>query len=336
MSNDARVAAEVPTGKDVLMAAADPSSDQRASAAQGWLRVTAVIVTWNAADHVSTTLAALPADLSIVVVDNASEDNTVAVVERVAPHARLIRSASNRGFAAAVNLALRSDPTGDYILLLNPDAVIDEASLRRLVEECDAHPDIAAASATVVDVVGASERYAGGREPSLTSVLVHELGVARLLPGHALYDSAPPERTQDRDWVAGTCVLLRRRAIDEVGLLDESYFLYAEDVDWCRRARDLGWRVVVVADARAMHERSRSVRSAGAWVDAHRIGSLDLYYARHHGFVSLVLFRGLRAVGAGLRAVGYAATGAGRPDRRALARQRWSDARRSLRPRRSQ
>lgn len=320
------------TDKDEVV---PPDALDRSHLATGpWFasRASVAVVTWNAADHVARALAALPPDMELIVVDNASTDATVDIVQSVAPHAVILRNSANVGFAAAVNQAVRAARPGEYLLLLNPDATVDARSIGELVARCDAEPDVAVASAVVVDARGRPERTAGGSEPTLLGVACHELGLSSLAGRRALYRSGSLTETQDRDWVAGTCMLMRRRALEEVGGFDEAYFLYAEDIDWCRRAREAGWRVTVVHGAVATHDGSRSVGQAGPWIDAHRLGSLDRYFAQRHRWASLVVFRVVRSLGAAGRAVVFGLTSRGRPQRAALARRRWRDARLALRP----
>src|SRR5581483_252459 len=136
-----------------------------------------------------------------------------------------------------------------------------------------------------------------------------------------------------RDWAAGTALLLRTEALREVGPFDESYFLYCEDIDWCHRARRQGWEVWASGDALAVHARSSSVNSAGSWVDVHRIGSLNRYYARTHGRLLTLAFVSVRAGGLLGRAfVFWLLAGLRHDDGLAQrARQRRADARLALR-----
>ena len=293
-----------------------------------------VVVTYFSEAVVADCLRSVPAELPVVVVDNASGDGTVEAVRAARPGAEILENGENRGFAAAVNLGMARLGPVDHVLLLNPDARLVPGAVDELVSFMEGHPRAALVSAGVVDPGGAPESASGGREPSLRSTAAHYLGGGAWARRHGLYQDPPPSGAERRDWVAGTAVLARRAAVDEVGTLDESYFLYCEDVDWCRRMRAAGWEVWVDGDARAVHERSSSVDAAPAWVDEHRIGSLDRYYASRHGRTSLRAFRAVRATGLLGRAALWTSAGliTGRAELRARGRRRWRDARQAARP----
>jgi N-acetylglucosaminyl-diphospho-decaprenol L-rhamnosyltransferase len=280
-------------------------------------RTAAVIVTWNAAEMIGDCLRSLPATVDVVVVDNASADGTREVLRGEFPAVRLVENESNTGFAAAANRGLADVSGADYALLLNPDALLEPGALEVLVDFLDAHPRAASCSALVIDAGGRPEPGSAGPEPTLLTAALHELGLAPLsqrLSTMRASSNAGPAR---RDWVAGTSVLLRTEALRDVGPFDESFFLYCEDIDWCRRARDAGWEVWLAPMAKAVHAGSASVRTAGAWVDEYRIGSLDRYFALHHSRTSVWCFRVLRVIGKGVRAIGFGIAG------RVLRRPEW-------------
>jgi GT2 family glycosyltransferase len=287
-----------------------------------------VVVTWNARETVEACLASVPSTAAVTVIDNGSADGTADIVRRAAPSATVIANEDNRGFAVAVNQGIAAAGEVDFVLLLNPDATLAPGALDALVAFAQRQPDAGLVSALIVDEAGGTERFAGGVEPSVGAVAIHELGLRSIFPGRSLYrvpDDSAPTRF---DWVAGTCVLARRSAIEDVGELDERYFLYCEDIDWCRRMREAGWEVWVEPGARVVHRRSASVNAAGDWVDEHRIGSLDRYFSARHGRASVLAFRSARVAGPGLRFPAFAAAGRvlRRPDLAAKAVQRRRDA----------
>lgn len=269
--------------------------------------VTVVVVTYDAAATIHACLSSLPPACPVIVVDNASTDGTTDAVRAARPDARLVSNDTNRGFAAAVNQAMRHADATAWFLLLNPDARLERGSLDALVAFGARHPRAALISALVLDEDGRPERFAAGWEPTVRNVALHELGLGGR--GRGMYAAGRPEGAERRDWVAGTCLLARRQAIDEVGPLDETFFLYGEDLDWARRMRSVGWEVWVEPAARAVHGRSVSVNAAGSWVDEHRHGSLDRYFRRHHGRSALLAFRLARIAGSSLRAVAFSAAG---------------------------
>jgi N-acetylglucosaminyl-diphospho-decaprenol L-rhamnosyltransferase len=293
--------------------------------------VTAVAVTYNSAASIDQCIRSLPVDIPLVVVDNDSADETLAVIRDVRPGAEVVGLETNVGFAAAVNVGIDRAGRDDDILLLNPDARLTAGSLPVLTTFLDGHPRCAVVSARIVDRGGRTEPVSAGREPTLGLVAADALGLGRSRQG-GLYWPVPAGAPARRDWVAMTCVLIRRHALADVGPLDESYFLYCEDMDWCRRARARGWEVWVAPAATAVHERSASVGASGAWVDQHRIGSLDRYYAGPRRAAPVAAFRAVRSLGLVGRAVAFGTAGRLRADPalRAKGAQRWRDARLAL------
>lgn len=291
-------------------------------------QVAAVVVTWNAASTVDATLRSLPVTVPVVVVDNDSADETLDVVVRTRPDATVIANRSNRGFAAASNQGLEAAGEVEHVLLLNPDAVLDDAALTELIRFADEHPAAGLVSGLVVTPGGRSDRRAGGRAPSILSMAVHELGLWRLLPTLSMYQSLGGDRPRRVDWIAGTCLLARSAAVADVGPLDEGFFLYCEDIDWCDRMRRRGWEVWVVPAARVTHVGSASVDVAGPWVDQHRIGSLDRYLQRRYRGWRLTAARVIRWAGKAGRAVVFGVAGIvlRRPDLAERGRRRRHDA----------
>ncbi|HVE94469.1 MAG TPA: glycosyltransferase family 2 protein [Acidimicrobiales bacterium] len=281
-----------------------------------------VVVTWQAASTVSACLASVPPDAHVIVVDNASEDGTVEIVRAARPDAVVIENQSNLGFAAAANQGIRAASALQDIVLLNPDAVLAPGAVAALATFAAEHPRVAATSALIVDDHGRAERFACGRDPTLLSVAVHEAGAGTILPSLSLYRGGPSAQPEKVDWVAGTAVLLRRRALDTVGLFDERYFLYAEDIDWCRRARQAGWECWINPAAVATHAGSAAVSSAGNWVDRWRLGSLDTYIGETRGSAAQIATRAVRVAGALARTVVFFVVG-----QRERARARLRDAR---------
>lgn len=178
------------------------------------------------------------------VVDSGSTDGTPDAVESAFPDIRLFRR-PNIGFAAANNVALRH-ARGRYVLLLNPDVEIREGTLRDLVGALDVRPEVGAASVTQVDPRGRN-LYSIRRFPSPLRKLGESLALDRWTPIRSLQerDVTPQHYQEERsvDWVVGAFIAIRRGALEDVGPLDERFFLYAEEKDWCYRLHEAGWDV---------------------------------------------------------------------------------------------
>jgi len=214
----------------------------------------------------------------IIVVDNASTDGSAEMVSREFPDVRQIINAENLGFARANNVGIRA-ARGRYILLLNNDTVASPDALEGLVAFMEAHPDAGAVGPRLLRPDGAAQPYAFGCDPTPGYLL--RRGINRLLFGRPLHDWATND-VQPVDWVSGACLLARRAAIEQAGLLDEKIFMYFEDNDWCLRIRRAGWRVYYDPQVAIIHIGGQSLAHNPAAARAYR-ESLRYFYRKHYG-----------------------------------------------------
>jgi N-acetylglucosaminyl-diphospho-decaprenol L-rhamnosyltransferase len=249
-------------------------------------RLAIVIVSHNARADLEGTLASLatapPSTRhSIVVVDNDSTDGAPAMVRARFPRVLLFEAASNLGFAQATNLGIRAT-SGELVLLLNPDTVVPPGAIDRLVARLDA-TGADAAGPRLVDADGRPE-LSFGRAPGplreASRKLLLRLDGRGLGPARRLVASATSVE-REVDWITGACLLVRRRAAEAVGLLDERYFLYMEDVDFCAAIRARGGRVLFTPDAEVVHLRGRSGVASGGAADRAWHASHLAYYRKH-------------------------------------------------------
>jgi GT2 family glycosyltransferase len=270
-----------------------------------------VVVSYNARDLLERCLRSVQASLGgysheIVVVDNASEDGSPELVASAFPNVTLVRSPENRGFAAGVNHGI-SASTARYVLLLNSDATIDGAAISALVRSMDEHPTAGAAGGMLLNPDGSFQgSYADF--PTLASETILATGLSRwLLP--ATFPSHPVEQSQTLrtvDWVCGAVMLLRRRAIEEIGPFDEAFFMYAEEVDWCYRARQRGWSVLYVPEARIVHLIAGSYARAPMRRREQIYRSKWLYLRKNSGLVPALAFRAAVHLASFLKLAGWA------------------------------
>lgn len=269
------------------------------------------IASHNTRELLARCLDALDAEratlgLAVTVVDNDSTDGSAELVERQYPWVRLLRSATNLGFGRAHNQALRGVPAR-HLLVLNSDTVVHAGALSTLVAYLDAHPDVA--------VVGPRLRYPDGttqpsrrRFPTLGTFFLDSTQLGqRVWPRHPLLlrylvvDRSDHEE-QEVDWLVGACLCVRARAADEVGLFDERYFLYSEELDWCRRFRAAGWRVVYLPSASVTHLEGGTSRHDLRGRDLSFQRSKLRYVAKWHGAGAAALLRSYLLVEYTLRA----------------------------------
>lgn len=251
-------------------------------------RLSIVIVTYNSLSQIDACLASLSAhppslEHETLIVDNASPDGTAVAVRQRWPHVRVIDQSVNLGFAGASNVGIRQT-SGELVLLLNPDTTSPAGALDALVASLDARPDAAVVGPRLVDVRGRAELSFGAMIGPLAELRQKLLvtGNDRGAPLVRAYVTRLTRRAREVDWVSGACLLVRRADAEAAGLLDERYFMYAEDVDFCAAIRARGRRVVFTPDAEVVHLRGQSVASIPrAFETAYRRSQLA-FYAKHH------------------------------------------------------
>jgi N-acetylglucosaminyl-diphospho-decaprenol L-rhamnosyltransferase len=246
-----------------------------------------IIVSFNARRHLEACLTSLhephPAiDHEIIVVDNASADGS-ALAARRWPEVRVIESRSNVGFAAANNLGIRQS-TGGCLLLLNSDTLVPAGALDRLIDVARRRPDAAVIGPRLVDDRGRAELSFGAMLSPLTEFKRKRLG-RRLAAGDPAAVRCVDDltrREQWTDWVSGACLLVRRPAAEAAGLLDERFFMYTEDVDFCATIRSQGGRVLFTPELEIVHLGGRSRASAPQATHAAYRRSHLAFYEKHH------------------------------------------------------
>ena len=244
--------------------------------------VAILIVSYNTSEELDACVRSLhdhPPRVSheIVVIDNASADGSADMIRRRFPRVRVIALDTNRGFARANNEGIRHT-TSEHILLLNSDTVVPEGAIDRLVEAMRDLPGASIVGPRLVDASGTPE-LSFGRMMSPLGELRQKL-IGRLTGRHRL--SQMTSRTRAVDWVSGACLLVRRRDAEAAGLLDERFFMYCEDVDFCAAVRANGGRIYFAPVTDVIHLRGRSgVSAPEATNRAYRRSQLA-FYEKHH------------------------------------------------------
>lgn len=245
-----------------------------------------IIVNWNAGAYLPAALHSLFAaqtaarlTMEVWLVDNASTDGSAAWVQQHHRQVCVIANAENRGFAAANNQGIRRT-SGRFLLLLNPDTVLPPTALAILTDYLEQHPRVGAVGPRLVGARGKTQGGAAGFDPSPATIFNYATFLYRLFPGRmrglwlprSLYQQGRPLPV---DWVSGACMVVRRQAAEAAGPLDEGYFMYSEDVEWCRRMRKAGFAIVCYPAVEVVHLIGGSSRQRGARFYAHNIDSLD-------------------------------------------------------------
>jgi len=220
-----------------------------------------VIVSWNAKKYLEECLTSLHGldegpSLEILVVDNASSDGSPEMVRNQFPDVKLIETGANLGFSRANNLAIEL-ATGKYVCLINSDVNVPSDCLAKMYRYMEKEPTIGLLGPKMIGVDGRAHR-SGMRFPSIWNAFVRALALDSIFKGTGIFGGSLMadfqfDRTRDVDVLNGWFWMVRREALNQVGLLDERFFIYGEDIDWCKRFHLAGWRVVFYSEAEALH-----------------------------------------------------------------------------------
>ena len=254
-----------------------------------------VIVSWNTQkllEECLTSIYAYPpeGEYEIWVVDNASTDRTSDSIQLNFPLVRLVVNKSNIGFATANNRAI-SQCSGRYILVLNPDTLVKPGSLPTLIRYLDEHPQSGAVGPRVLNPDGTLQMSCYPA-PTLARQLWKLLHLDSLR-AYGEYDQGrwDPDRDRPVDVIQGACLLLRKKALDQIGLFDEDYFMYTEEVDLCYRLRKAGWKLYWEPHAEIIHYGGQSTQQVAPDMFIQLYQSKILYFRKNHGRLSSLIYK---------------------------------------------
>ncbi|MFA5238857.1 MAG: glycosyltransferase family 2 protein [Phycisphaerae bacterium] len=263
------------------------------------LDISVIIVSWNAKQHLINCLKSILDTVDgysqeIIVVDNASFDGSPDAVISQFPQVTVIRNKENLGFGRANNIAIRMSK-GRYICLVNSDVIVLKDCIKKLITFMDSHQDAGMVGPKILNPDGSLQpqcRYF----PTIWNSLCQVLNLSGLFPKSAFFSEPfmkhwTYDETRKVDVLSGCFWLVRREALDEVGLLDEDFFIYGEDVDWCKRFHDAGWDVVFYHSAEAIHFGGASADNAPIrfYLEMHKA---DLqYWRKHHSQLGHAIYR---------------------------------------------
>jgi GT2 family glycosyltransferase len=240
----------------------------------------------------------IPAPYEVLIPDNCSTDESLSLAEsRWGNQVRILRNGDNRGFSWGNNIGIRQC-AGEYVCLLNPDTVIHDGAFQTLIDFLDAHPRVGFAGPKVLNKDGTLQLSCRRMIPSPFDAIARALLLSKLFPHSrrfSRYNATYLDEnvTQPVDASTGCCMVARRSMIDEIGLLDEGYFIYCEDVDWFQRAKSAGWEVWYVPTAVIEHHHaySEKFRRYDAVRDFHE--SMIRFYRKHYASRYPVVFNAL-------------------------------------------
>jgi len=282
--------------------------------------VSVVIVNYNVRDFLKNALLSLRRSLEglqaeIFVVDNASDDGSVDMMRADFPDVHLIANSVNAGFAKANNQALTLS-TGRYLLLLNPDTLIQEDTIRTLIRFFEEHADAGMAGCKILNPDGTLQLPCRRSFPTPWVAFTKVSGLSALFPKSKIFAKynltyLDPDDTYEVDAISGSFMMLRRSVYEAIGGLDESFFMYGEDLDWCYRVQQSGWKLYYVPDTKIIHYKGESTKRSS--IDEVKVfyNAMRLFVRKHH--TGSFAFEALIQLGIKLRRVVAALMHTGKP-----------------------
>lgn len=278
--------------------------------------VSTVVVNYNAGKILTDCISScLEQAEEVIVVDNASSDNSIELLEsHFAGDSclKVIRNSENLGFAAACNIGAEAT-TGEYLLYLNPDSLLQNNSVAKLVSSFEIEPNVGMTGGLLINPDGTEQ--AGGRRavPTPWRSFVRAFGLSRLADrwprlfhDFNLHKQPLPEQPIEVEAISGACMMIKREAMEDVGHWDEGYFLHCEDLDLCMRFRQKGWKVLFVPDAPIVHYLGVCSRSRPFFVEWHKHKGMLRFYRKffRHQYPGILMW--LVALGVWFRFGGVA------------------------------
>jgi GT2 family glycosyltransferase/lipopolysaccharide/colanic/teichoic acid biosynthesis glycosyltransferase len=249
--------------------------------------VSVIIVNYNVRDFLHQSLLSLQKALKgirseIFVVDNASDDGSAEMVWRRFPRIHLIANTANLGFAKANNIAIKK-ALGKFLLLINPDTIVQEDTIRVMLDFLQSHPEVGLAGCKILNPDGSFQPACRRGFPTPWVAFTKIFGLSKIFPKSKLFGKynltyLDIEETYSVDAVSGSFMMVRKETFEQVGGLDESYFMYGEDLDWCYRIREAGWRIYYVHSTQIIHYKGESTRRSS-------LDEIRTFYNAMHLFV---------------------------------------------------
>ena len=249
------------------------------------LQISIIIVNYNVCEFLRHALVSLQKAMrgirgEIIVVDNASDDGSVEMLRRDFPRVAVIASKSNGGFAKANNMAMKK-AKGEYFLLINPDTIVQEDTLHVMMKFFEENPDVGLAGCKILNPDGSFQLACRRSVPTAWVAFTKISGLSTLFPRSRLFGRynltyLSPDESYEVDAVSGSFMMVRNKVFKQVGGLDENFFMYGEDLDWCFRIQQAGWKNYYVHSTKIIHYKGESTRRSsideiGTFYDAMRL-----------------------------------------------------------------
>ncbi len=259
-----------------------------------------IIVSWNVRDYLEACLSSIYAnrgnlDLEVIVVDSGSLDGSPQLVTQSFPGVRLIDCGENVGFPRGNNIGL-AEASGQYTLLLNPDTEIIGDALVSMIKYLDSHSEVGLVGGQLLNSDGTIQS-SKRRFPTLGTAIfestwLESIAPRKLLTAYYVAD-IPPDKSTQVDWLTGACLMTRREVVEQVGPMDEAYFMYSEELDWCRRIKEAGWQIAYLPEAKIIHHVGKSSDQAVAERHLNFQRAKLRYFRKYHGLLPATTLRGV-------------------------------------------
>ena len=276
------------------------------------MRLSIIIVSYNTRELLKNAIESIYLtyqndDLEVIVVDNGSSDGSTAMVKEEFGDVILIESSENLGFAKANNIAIKQSK-GKYVLLLNPDTILVEDCLEKCLAYMNNNQSIGALGCKVVMPDGKLDLACRRSFPTPEVSFYRMIGLSKLYPDNkrfAQYNLTylDENETYEVDSIVGAFMLIRREVIEQVGILDEEYFMYGEDIDWCYRIKQAGWKVVYYHEAEIVHYKGASGGKRNPRTIYEFYRAMYLFYKKHYKSQYSIIVTGIIYFGIGMKLI---------------------------------
>jgi len=271
-------------------------------------KLSIIIVNFNGGELLTESVRSVLSStipVEVFVSDNGSSDGSIFFLEQTIQDERLqiICNNENFGFAKASNIPIEQTK-GDYLLFLNPDCLIQPDTLENMLTYMESMPEVGMAGCLIRNLDGSEQAGCRRRVPTPWRTLVRMLYLDRLFPNHPKFESVVmhqkplPDQAVVKEAISGAFMLVRRSAMDEVGLMDEGYFLHCEDLDWCMRFRQKSWKVLFVPDVEVIHAKGICSHARPIRVEWHKHKGMVRFYRKffRHQYPFLLMWLVIGAV----------------------------------------
>ncbi len=258
--------------------------------------ISIIIVSWNVKDMLQDCLTSLVSEelkIETLVVDADSADGTPEMIRSRFPQITLIEPNFNTGFSKGNNIGIEQ-ARGRYLFMLNPDTRVVAGSLRKMFNFMEAHPEVGVLGPQLLNP-DSSVQSSRRRFPTFWTAIFESTWLQPVAPkkilDHFYVNDADDGDTIEVDWVDGAAMFARKDTLDQVGGLDEGYFMYSEEMDWQRRVRDAGWEIVYYPEAQVYHHRGASSDQVSTKRHIYFQNSKIRYFRKHHGDITAGVLR---------------------------------------------